>query len=623
MAGNAVGLGNFLRFPIKAVENGGGSFIIPYLVCFLLMGIPLLWIEWTMGRFGGRFGNHSTPFILDNMTQKRFWKYFGVFGIFTNIGVAAYYCYIESWTLTYVIESVTGGFAGRSVAEVESYFTEYVGMGFGLEGLISLPMLVYIVCIAINTYFLSKGLRGGVEKVATWAMPVLIFFGLLLAIRGLTLGETGVEGCKDCNAFLALDYLWKPTITSIADPKVWLEAAGQIFFTLSVGMGTIHCYSSYVRSKDDVALNAMSAGWMNGFVEIVLGAAVVIPIATGYLGIDWVKENAGFSMAFQTMPYLFDQWGSVFGSIAGLFWFGLLFIAGITSSLAMGTPWLGFMADEFNWNRKKAAISFGAVLLLIGIPTVIFFHRGVFDEYDFWTGTFSLVIFALAETILFAWIFGIKRGWKELNKGADLKPPVIFRYIMTYVTPVMLIILFFSAMFKPANNEWEKALAGDWELSSSSVVGKIMNKGVKANREYASDIYEADNNGFITSVSDEEYKVVISDTLQFYVNENDNIIRIDKLGEIDTSLYTVFDSVAPVQEYTFIEGSEITVKLGDQVRTGDQLAKGFHYNDILYTDLARVYLALLFAGICVLVYIATVRRRKSGRVDVDSEPDED
>ena len=106
MAGNAVGLGNFLRFPVQAVQNGGGAFIIPYLVCFLIMGIPLLWIEWSMGRYGGRWQNHSTPFILDNMTKRRFWKYFGVFGIFTNIAVAAYYCYIESWTLAYVFHSL-------------------------------------------------------------------------------------------------------------------------------------------------------------------------------------------------------------------------------------------------------------------------------------------------------------------------------------------------------------------------------------------------------------------------------------------------------------------------------------------------------------------------------------
>ena len=123
MAGNAVGLGNFLRFPVQAVNNGGGAFIIPYLVCFLLMGIPLLWIEWSMGRFGGRSGNHSTPYILDTMHRSNFWKYFGVFGIFTNIGVAAYYCYIESWTMSYVYHSLIGTFQGMSQTGVADFFT--------------------------------------------------------------------------------------------------------------------------------------------------------------------------------------------------------------------------------------------------------------------------------------------------------------------------------------------------------------------------------------------------------------------------------------------------------------------------------------------------------------------
>src|SRR3989304_3316229 len=103
MAGNAVGFGNFLRFPVQAVQNGGGAFIIPYLVCFLLMGIPLLFVEWSIGRYGGQFGNHSTPFMLNNLSRKKIWKYIGVFGIFSNIGIASYYTYMESWTLAYTV----------------------------------------------------------------------------------------------------------------------------------------------------------------------------------------------------------------------------------------------------------------------------------------------------------------------------------------------------------------------------------------------------------------------------------------------------------------------------------------------------------------------------------------
>ena len=281
MAGNAVGLGNFLRFPVQAVQNGGGAFIIPYLVSFLLMGIPLLWVEWAMGRFGGRYGDHSTPFILDNMTKKKLWKYFGVFGIFTNIGVMAYYTYIESWTLTYTIRSLKGDFLGMDLASVGQVFDKYVDISGG----VNFPVLAlgaFVITLVINIYILSKGLSGGIEKVAKIAMPILILFGAFLAIMAITMGSTG--RCVDCDSHIGLNFLWEPDYSSLKNPMVWLAAAGQIFFTLSVGMGTIQCYSSYVKQKDDIALNAMSAGWMNGFVEIVLGASVVIPIAVGYLG---------------------------------------------------------------------------------------------------------------------------------------------------------------------------------------------------------------------------------------------------------------------------------------------------------------------------------------------------
>lgn len=370
MAGNAVGLGNFLRFPMQAIQNGGGAFLIPYLVCFLIMGIPLLWIEWSMGRFGGRFGHHSTPFIVQEMDKKRkYWKYIGTFGIFTNIAVAAYYCYIESWTLSYVFHSLFGTFDGKSQSEVAQFFTDYINVSTTTSGIPYEAVVFYLICVSLNTYILSRGLQGGVEVAAKIGMPLLILFGIILAIRGITLGTSGApEGCTDCDSFLGMNYLWEPKFDSLANPKVWLAAAGQIFFTLSVGMGTIHCYASYVRSKEDVALNAMSAGWMNGFVEIVLGASIVIPIAAGYLGLAWVKEKAGFSMAFQTMPYLFEQWGTFFSALAGMMWFGLLFFAGITSSLAMGTPWMGFMQDEFGWKREKAAWSFGLFTTVLGLP---------------------------------------------------------------------------------------------------------------------------------------------------------------------------------------------------------------------------------------------------------------
>ena len=534
MAGNAVGLGNFLRFPVQAVNNGGGAFIIPYLVCFLLMGIPLLWIEWSMGRFGGRNNNHSTPFILDTMTKRAFWKYFGVFGIFTNIAVAAYYCYIESWTMSYVYHSIIGTFDGLSQSQVAEFFKQYVDIGHSHTGIPYEAVVFYVLCLLLNTWILSRGLAG-VERAAKIGMPLLILFGVFLAVRGLTLGTSGASAeVPTASAWDGLNFLWTPQFDSLANPKVWLAAAGQIFFTLSVGMGTIHCYAAYVRSKDDIALNAVSAGFTNEFVEVVLGSLIVIPIAAGYLGLDWVKENAGFGMAFQTMPFLFEKWGPFLSAAAGVMWFGLLFFAGITSSLAMGTPWMGFMRDEFGWGRVKGAWSFGLIVLLLGLPTVIFFQEGVFDEYDYWAGTVALVVFALAETVLFAWVFGIDKGWKELMSGSDLQVPTVYKFIIKYVTPAMLLLVFVGALFTPVGNDWSGALSsllsgGGWELDNSSIIRTIANTGLHQQLAAATD------------------------------------------------------------------ASEVT-------RLQDRL---------FYTNLARILLLITFAGLAVLVYVASLRRMKN------------
>lgn len=485
MAGNAVGLGNFLRFPVQAINNGGGAFIIPYIVCFLLMGIPLLWIEWSTGRFGGKKGHHSTPFILNSIDPKRrFWKYFGVFGIFTNIAVAAYYCFIESWTMSYVMHSIAGTFRNMNQIEVAQFFERYVDVMKSTTGIPYEAVLFFVVCIVLNTFILSKGIKG-VEKAAKIGMPMLILFGVLLAIRGLTLGDSGATPDNpNVSAIDGLNFLWTPQFESLWDFKVWLAAAGQIFFTLSLGMGSIQCYASYVKSRDDIALNAASAGFMNEFVEVVLGSSIVIPIAAGYLGIDWVIENAGFGMAFQTMPYLFNNWGPVLAAVAGVMWFGLLFFAGITSSLAMGTPWMGFMRDEFGWSQKKGAWSFGGIVLILGLPTVLFFNQGVFDEYDYWAGTVSLVVFALAESILFAWVFGMGKGWLEINEGGDIRVPGIYKYIIKYVTPVMLIIVFLGALLTPVGNDWTSAFSGlfagdGWTLDNSSIIKTISHAGIR------------------------------------------------------------------------------------------------------------------------------------------------
>jgi neurotransmitter:Na+ symporter, NSS family len=482
MAGNAVGLGNFLRFPAQAAQNGGGAFLIPYLISFLLMGVPLLWVEWAIGRHGGQFGHHSPPGMFDKMGRQRWLKYVGVIGLFSCMTVAGYYCYIESWTLAYVFHSLVGTFRTEDPTQ---FFPRYLGVHEA--SLFSLPgeaFFWFVLTVILNVWILSRGLAKGIELAAKIGMPLLIVFGIILAIRGLTL-STSSPGVVQ-SPLEGLNFVWNPNLSGLTNPATWLAAAGQIFFTLSVGMGSVHCYAAYVKRNQDVALNAASAGWMNEFVEVLLGGSILIPIATAYLGLAAVQQatagGSGFALGFLTLPKLFNNWGS-FAPIAGAMWFGLLFFAGITSSLAMGQPVMAFFEDEFKVSRARSAIIFGAVTFVLGGFCVWLYPGGAFDEFDFWTGTFALVLFALAESLIFAYVFGLDRGWAEITRGADMRVPTFFRPVIKYVTPLFILVVFLAALIKPAG-DWGDALRGlfsgaGWMLAADSVIGKLVHAGVE------------------------------------------------------------------------------------------------------------------------------------------------
>lgn len=499
MSGNAVGLGNFLRFPAQAVKNGGGAFLIPYLVSFLILGLPLMWIEWGMGRHGGQFGHHSGPGIMQALDRRKFWKYFGVFGLWSNLIIAAYYLYIESWTMAYAGYSLVGGFNPESKVTWQKMSGEdFMAFVTGekpnqIFAFSSFGLVMFALCIAINIWILTRGLVKGIELVSKIGMPLLIIFGALLAVRGLLItppvtGEAATY-FTDSNAvespLVGLNYVWNPKFSSLWDPAVWLAAAGQVFFTLGIGMGSIHCYTSYMQRHHDIALTGSTAAWTNEFCEVILGGSILIPIAVAYKGLAKVETmtagGSGFDLGFVVFPNLFQNWGWL-APAAGFMWFGLLFFAAITSSLAMGQPIMAFLQTEFHVERKKSALVFGAMLLPLALPCALLHSKTFFDDFDYWAGTFCLVVFALAEAVLFAWIFGMDKGWKELMTGAELKIPRVFYYIMKYVTPVFLIVIFVGNVFQPSAG-WDgyvKAIAAretlpDWSFDKDSTIGKLLN----------------------------------------------------------------------------------------------------------------------------------------------------
>ncbi|MDD5348045.1 MAG: sodium-dependent transporter [Candidatus Omnitrophica bacterium] len=444
VAGSAVGLGNFLRFPAKAAANGGGAFLIPYFVALLLLGIPLMWIEWTLGRFGGGFGHSTAPGIFHSIRQKnRFIKYFGIIGIFGPLVIFIYYCYVEAWTLAYGFFAVTGKYAGiADQAGMRSFLAAFQGLekNSHFNG-ISTAYIFFLITFILNIWVIYHGIKGGIERLCKWAMPLLFICGVVLLCRVLTLGAPDLAR-PDWNVANGFGFLWNPDFSALANPKVWLEAAGQIFFTLSVGIGVILTYSSYLSKGDDVVLSGLTSVSTNELAEVVLGGSIVIPAAFVFFGPDQMKEIVSgglFNLGFVTIPLVLNK--LPLANIMGFIWFSLLFLAAVTSSVSLIQPAVAFLGDEFNLGRKKAVWAFAAVTFVLCQAPIFFLKNGVVDELDFWGGTFFLVVFAAIETVLFVWVFGMEKAWDEIHQGADMRVPQAYKWIIKFVTPAFLLFI--------------------------------------------------------------------------------------------------------------------------------------------------------------------------------------
>jgi len=550
MAGNAVGLGNFLRFPNQATEHGGGAFMIPYLVAFLIVGIPLMWTEWAMGRLGGSKGHGTTPSIFYMLWRNKIAKYVGVLGIWIPLVVATYYIYIESWTLGFSVMYLLGlaPHPQQGISDPNQYlkpFVDFVHNYIGAHGgaLLEPSVLAYlffVITFSINAYILYRGISGGIEKFVKWAMPTLFVIAVVLMFRTLTLevptgqlvlkkpdesvllfsnegnlkleipkgstleiktlsGDTllklapkggakkmtvelrkgtlylktaNVERKLDYDSLIlksdgkvevisngevknfeklqavltipkrsslqGLDFLWNPDWNKLKDPNVWIAAVGQIFFTLSLGFGAIITYASYVRREQDIALSGLAAASLNEFAEVILGASIAIPAAVAFFGVAnavLIAKQGAFNLGFVSLPAIFSNIEA--GRFFGFLWFFLLFIAGVTSSVAILQPMIAFLEDEFGFSRKNAVI-LTSLIVFFGAQAVVFL-AGFLDEMDFWAGTFFVLILGLFEVILFYWVYDAKKAWEEINRGGLIKVPSFYFYIVRYITPLFLL----------------------------------------------------------------------------------------------------------------------------------------------------------------------------------------
>jgi SNF family Na+-dependent transporter len=466
VAGNAIGLGNFLRFPVQAADNGGGAFMIPYMISLLLLGIPLLWIEWALGRFGGARGHGTAVAVFDYLWKNPVAKYIGFMGVLIPLAVVVYYTYIESWTLLYSFFSLTGSLPSTPLtADVKDYLEPFKHFlvektGENSQGLILTPAwetyIFFVITLLINLYILYRGVSAGIEKVAKIAMPLIFIMAILLMIRVFTLTSPDGRNFLD-----GLGFLWNPDFSALTNPKVWLAAAGQVFFTLSVGFGAILTYASYIKPKDDIALNGLAGASVNEFAEVILGGSIAIVASVIFFGITAtasIASEGAFNLGFMALPAIFAN--IPYGQFFSFIWFLLLFFAGVTSSIALSQPAIAFLEDEFGLSREKSVGILGLFLFISShIPIFI---KGALGEIDFWVGTLGLVIFAFFEAVIFFWIYDSKKAWEEMTRDNDIKIPGVFYYIMKYVAPGFLLIILVSWSVESLPSTLSKTDAGVW-----------------------------------------------------------------------------------------------------------------------------------------------------------------
>ena len=366
-------------------------------------------------------------------------KYVGALGLFIPFMVGSYYVFVESWCLAYSFFSLTGSYFGLgSLAEVGS-------LPRRLPGRRAEPVLRESrgrrisssrSSFGLNIAVLLGGVATGIERLALRAMPLLFVFAAILMVRVLTLDPPPGAG-PDQNVLSGLGFIWNPNFAALADPKVWLAAAGQIFFTLSVGWGILHTYASYIGPDDDLALTGTATASLNEVAEVVLGGTIALTASVVFFGVAESMQIAGqgsFDLGFHAMPLVMEQIPG--GRLFGAMWFFLLFLAGITSSVAMLQPTVALLREDFGFPRDRAVLLTGALLFLCAQPVFFFLGHGFMDQLDFWAGSFALLVFGFLEIVIFAWIFGMTEGWAEITRGARMKIPGVFRFVIQWVMPL-------------------------------------------------------------------------------------------------------------------------------------------------------------------------------------------
>ncbi len=424
--GSAVGLGNIWRFPYVLYSNGGGAFLVPYFVAIFTAAIPLLILEYMLGnKMRG-----SSPLALAR-TRKGF-EWIGWLPSFVAGFIVLYYSSILSWALNYFVFSFTGAWGDDPDT---FFFQKFLHLSDNplQMGSINVPVLIGLVIMWGASYFVcSKNVDKGIEKANKILLPLMFIIILIIVAKGVTLP----------GASLGLNALFTPDWNMVRDPKVWLAAYGQVFFSLSVAMGIMVTYSSYLPKKSDLVNTAFVTGLANSAFEFT--ASIAVFAILGYMattqgvGVDKVVTD-GIGLAFVAFPKGFNLMAGV-GGILGILFFACLVFAGFTSFISLLEAFSAPLIEKFGFKRKKLL----GVVCLVGFLLSTVFATGaglyILDIVDYVCNNFGLVVSGLLEAIAIGWLFGVSSFQDYANRYSYFKAGTWWVVCVKFIAPIPLIV---------------------------------------------------------------------------------------------------------------------------------------------------------------------------------------
>lgn len=430
-AGAAVGLGNIWRFPYVCGENGGGAFILAYIGCVFLLGMPVVWAELMIGRSSGR--GSGGAFAALTKKNKSFWKIVGVLGVIIAFLVTSYYTIIAGWTLEYLFQSVTGAIGSIDASTSESYFNEFMASD-------KRQVFWHLIFTVLTALIVFKGISGGIEKTTEVLMPVLLAILVGLAIFALNMEasmahEAGIEP-------KSWSFLFKPDWSQFT-AKSFFHALGQAFFSLSVAVGTMIAYGSYLDKKENIPQLGTIVVCMDTFVAL-LGGLVIFPIVFAF----GLNPEAGTGLVFVTLPALFSQ--MPFGNVIAPLFYILLFFAAITSSVSLLEPVVTHFIDEMKKSRLWATAVSAMASFLAGVVWILvnsLENKTIFDNVDKLVSDLMIPVSAICICIFAGWVMDKKLIKDDLKGHAPEWIIDAWRYSCKFLAPIAMGIILIRGIF--------------------------------------------------------------------------------------------------------------------------------------------------------------------------------